>query len=169
MPLSMLTSPVGLPGGTKSSISMSSRSPALMEWRRPSSTYSIATVSMPSISPTSGATAAIGPPSAPPNTPPTASACSFEAAASMNMPSFQLPSVMSGGVSANTATLRPLTSTPLTSPSSMWNASTTVQRSSSAGIDIPDVVHGHTMLHGQFSKYVPLMLQAMTCLLRYLG
>jgi hypothetical protein len=47
----------------------------------------------------------------------------------MNIPSFQLPSAMSGGESAITATLRPLTSTPLTSPSSMWNARTTVQRS----------------------------------------
>src|SRR2546426_7009434 len=36
-------------------------------------------------------------PSAPLNTPPTACACSSDAAASMNIPSFQLPSVMRGG------------------------------------------------------------------------
>jgi len=70
----------------------------------------------------------------------------------MTTPTRQLPSAMTGGVSATTMTVRSLTSTPSTSPRSTWNASTTLQRSWSAGMVSPDVVHGHTMSHEQFSK-----------------
>jgi hypothetical protein len=49
-------------------------------------------------------------------------------------------------------TVKPLTSTLSTSPESMWKISTSRQRSVSAGMVSPDVVHGHTMSQGQFSK-----------------
>ena len=51
---------------------------------------------------------------APLNTPPSFSACSSEAASSMNTPRRQLPSVMTFGVSAIAATVSPLTSVPST-------------------------------------------------------
>src|SRR6266498_4210987 len=103
---------------------------------------------------------AIGPTSCPAKTAPSLSACCWEATASMNSPTRQLPSAMSGGVSARTATVRLLTSTPSTAPASMWKASTTRHRSESAGIVSPEVVHGHTMSQEQFSKYVPSSRQA---------
>ena len=52
--------------------------------------------------------------------------CSSLVRLSRNSPTRQLPSVIWAGVSANTATVTSLTST---SPSSMWNASSTRQRS----------------------------------------
>ena len=73
----------------------------------------------------------------------------------MITPRRQLPSAMTCGVSATTTTVLPLTSNPSTSPLSTWKASTTLQRSWSAGMVSPDVVHGHTMSQEQFSKYVP--------------
>ncbi len=73
--------------------------------------------STPRFSATSGPRASIGPPSAPENTAPSFSACSSEAAASMNTPRRQLPSLITFGVSATAATVRPLTSVPSTSPS----------------------------------------------------
>src|SRR4029450_7753092 len=56
------------PNGTMSSISKSIASPIRTLWRKPSSTTSIGARSTPSISPTSGARRAIGPPPWPPNT-----------------------------------------------------------------------------------------------------
>jgi hypothetical protein len=83
----------------------------------------------PSISPNSGASIAMGPPSCPAKTAPSFSACSWEAAASMNTPTRQLPSAITGGVSARTATVRLLTSTSSTVPESTWKTSTTRHRS----------------------------------------
>ena len=73
--------------------------------------------STPSISPTSGASPAIGPPICPPKTPVSFCICSSVACSSTNMPRRQLPSVMTLGVSAMATTLRPLTSVPSISPS----------------------------------------------------
>ena len=69
------------------------------------------------VPPTDASRACIRPPSAPENTPPSFSACSLNAAASMNTPRLQLPSVITLGVSATAATVRPLTSVPSISPS----------------------------------------------------
>src|SRR6059058_4817054 len=66
---------------------------------------SIAARSTPSISPTSGASPAIGPPSWPVNTFTSLSACSSVAFLSTNTPSRQFPSVMTFGVSAIAAIL----------------------------------------------------------------
>ena len=73
---------------------------------------SIAARSTPSISPTSGASAAIGPPSWPPKTWTSLSSCSSVARSSTNTPSRQFPSVMTFGVSAMAATLSPPMSVP---------------------------------------------------------
>ena len=80
------------------------------------------------------------------------SACSGEAAASITRPPASCPQLISGGVSATTTTVLSLTSTPSTSPWSTWKASTTRQRSWSAGMVSPEVVQGHTMSQEQFSK-----------------
>jgi hypothetical protein len=85
--------------------------------------------STPTTSPTSGATPAIGPPSWPLNTFPSLSACSSDACSSMNIPSRQLPSVMTFGVSMITTTFRPETSVPSISPSRMSKASVARQKS----------------------------------------
>ena len=66
----------------------------------PSSTTSNGARSTPSISPTSGANPAIGPPFCPPKTAVSFSICSSSACSSTNMPRRQLPSVMTLGVSA---------------------------------------------------------------------
>lgn len=78
---------------------------------------------MPAISPIKAARPSIGPPSWPPKTAPSASARSAEAAASIRTPTFQPPPLIRAGVSATTQTVRPPTSTPLTSPVSTWKAS----------------------------------------------
>jgi hypothetical protein len=83
----------------------------------------------PSISLISGASMAIGPPSWPAKTAPSFSACSWDAAESRKTPTRQLPSAISGGVSARTATVRSLTSTSSTVPESTWKTNTTRQRS----------------------------------------
>ena len=70
----------------------------------------------------------------------------------MKSPTRQLPEFISAGVSATMPTERPLTSTPSTSPESMWNTRKTSQRSLSAGAVRPEVVHGQTMSQLQFSK-----------------
>ena len=129
MPVSFSTGPSGVWGGTKSSTVMSTSSPILTRWRRPSSTYSIGALWTPSISVISGASMAMGPPSCPAKTAPSFSACSWDAAASMNTPTRQFPSAISGGVSASTATVRSLTSTSSTLPASTWKTSTTRHRS----------------------------------------
>jgi hypothetical protein len=101
-----------MPNGTMSSISKSTASPMRTEWRSPSSTTSMAARSAPSISPTRGVRAAIGPPSCPLNTLSNLSNWSSSAWASMNTPSRQFPSVMTFGVSAIAATLSPPISVP---------------------------------------------------------
>ena len=75
----------------------------------------------------SGANPSIGPPFCPPNTAVSFSTCSSVAPSSTNMPRRQLPSVMTFGVSAITATLRPLTSVPSISPSLTSKTSVTRQ------------------------------------------
>ena len=140
-------------GAMKSSISMSIRSPARTEWRRPSSTYSMGAVSTPSISPISGTRAAIEPPDPPLKTAPRPAACSGDAAASITIPTRRPPSAITGGASAITITDLSLTSTPSTSPRSTWNTSTKRQRSASAAFVRPHVVQGQTMSQGQFSKH----------------
>jgi hypothetical protein len=110
-----------------SSISKSIASPTRTVWCTPSSTISIGARSTPSISPTSGASPAIGPPIWPPNTPTSLFICSSEARSSTNTPSFQFPSVITLGVSAIATTLSPDTSVPSISPSLIENASTTRQ------------------------------------------
>jgi hypothetical protein len=65
----------------------------------------------------SGANPSIGPPFCPPKTAVSFSNCSSDARSSMNRPRRQLPSVMTFGVSAIAATLRPLTSVPSITPS----------------------------------------------------
>ena len=84
-------------------------------------------------------------------TPPSFSACSSDASASMNMPRRQLPSLMTLGVSATAATVRPPTSTPSTSPASMRKTRVTRQRSCVAP-SANDAVHGQTTLQEQVSK-----------------
>ena len=90
---------------------------------------SIGARSTPRISLTNGVSAPIGPPSWPPKTWTSLSACSSVASSSMNTPSRQLPSVMTFGVSAITATVRPPMAVPSTSPAcgprsqSTWRAS----------------------------------------------
>src|SRR5262249_855265 len=146
------------PNGPRSSLSNSTASPSRTECLSPSSLPSIGARSTPSGSPTSGSRASIGPPSCPENTAPSLSACSSDAAASMNTPSRQLPSVMTFGVSATAATVRPLTSVPSTSPFLTWNTRTTLQRSYVAP-NGNDAVHGHTTVHEQVSKYDPSSFQ----------
>ena len=90
---------------------------------------SIGTRSTPSTSPTSGASPAIGPPSWPPKTWTSLSACSSLARSSTNIPSRQFPSVMTLGVSMIATTLRPPTSVPSISPSRMSKASVARQKS----------------------------------------
>jgi hypothetical protein len=106
----------------------------------------------------SGASAAIGPPSCPPNTCTSLSACSSLAWSSTNTPSFQLPSVITFGVSAIAATLRPATSVPSISPSRMSKTSVTRQKSYVAPWS-SDRLHGHISSHEQVSTYSPVMLQ----------
>ena len=69
----------------------------------------------------------IGPPFCPAKTPLSFSSCSSVARSSTNMPRRQLPSVMSFGVSATTATATPLTLVPSISPSAMLKTSVTRQ------------------------------------------
>ena len=83
------------------------RVPTRTPWRRPSSVSSIGARSTPSTSPTSGARPAIGPPSCPPKTFASLSACSSLARSSMNIPSRQLPSVITFGVSMITTAFSP--------------------------------------------------------------
>src|SRR5712691_9783784 len=78
----------------------------------------------------------------------------------MNTPSRQLPSVMTFGVSAIAATLRPLMSVPSTSPLVMLKTRVTRQRSYVAPC-ASDALHGHMNSHEQVSKYVPSRFQAM--------
>jgi len=101
----------------------------------------------------------IGPPSAPENTPPSFSACSSEAAPSMNTPSRQLPSVITFGVSATAATVRPLTRS-LDLALFTLNTSTTLQRSRVAP-SASDAVQGQTTSQEQVSKYDPSNFQDM--------
>src|SRR6185295_18257963 len=90
MPENRTGSPVSTPNGTMSSISKSIASPTITPWRSPSSVSSIRARSTPTTSPTSGTRPAMGPPSCPPKTLPSLSACSSLARSSMNMPSRQL-------------------------------------------------------------------------------
>ena len=83
----------------------------------------------PRISPTSGASAPIGPPSCPLKTLASLSNCSSDALSSMNTPRRQLPSVMTFGVSAIIATVRPLMSVPSTSPLRTLKTNVTRQKS----------------------------------------
>src|SRR6188472_2650688 len=78
----------------------------------------------------------------------------------MNTPTRQLPSLITFGVSATAATVRPLTSVPSTSPSLTLNTSTTLQRSFVAPSD-SDAVQGQTTSHEQVSKYEPAIFQGM--------
>ena len=71
----------------------------------------------------------MGPPSCPPKTWTSLSNCSSLAWSSTNIPSRQLPSVMTFGVSMIVTTLRPRTSVPSTSPSRMSKASVARQKS----------------------------------------
>ncbi len=100
-----------------------------MLWVPSSWESSIGIFAMPRFSPTSGPSASIGPPSWPPNTAPSFSACSSVAFSSIRTPSRQFPSLITCGVSATAATVRPLTSTPSISPDSIWKTSTALQRS----------------------------------------
>ena len=102
----------------------------------------------------SGPRASIGPPSAPENTPPSFSACSSEASASMTTPRRQFPSLITFGVSATAATVSPLTSVPSTSPLLTLKTRTTLQRSLVAPSE-SDAVHGQMTSHEQVSKYEP--------------
>ena len=102
MPVIRAGSPVSTPNGTTSSTSNPIASPIRTLWRSPSSRTSIGARWTPRFSPISGPSAAIGPPSAPLNTACSFSACSSDALASMIVPSRQLPSVMTLGVSAMT-------------------------------------------------------------------
>ena len=65
---------------------------------------------------------------------------------------------MNRGVSAQAARVRPPTSTPSTSPESMWKTRTTVQRSLVAP-RANDAVQGQTRSQVQFSKYRPAIFQ----------
>src|ERR1039458_406360 len=78
----------------------------------------------------------------------------------MNTPTRQLPSLITFGVSATAATVKPPTSTPSTSPSVTWNTSTTLQRSSVAP-SANDAVQAHTTSHEHVSKYDPASLHDM--------
>ena len=69
----------------------------------------------------------------------------------MNTPRRQLPSVITFGVSATAATVRPLTSVPSTSPSLTLKTSTTLQQSCVAP-SASDAVHGQTTSHEHVSK-----------------
>ena len=75
----------------------------------------------------SGPSASIGPPSCPPKTAVSFSACSSEAPSSRNTPRRQFPSVMTFGVSAIAATVSPETSAPSTAPLVILKTSTTRQ------------------------------------------
>src|SRR5689334_13210290 len=160
MPVSRAGCPDSTPNGTTSSISKSIASPIFTECLRPFSRTSIGARSTPRGSPIRGLRAAIGPPSCPENTAPSFSACSSDAAASMKTPSRQLPSVITLGVSATAATVRPLTSVPSTSPRFTLNTRTTLQRSYVAP-NANDAVHGQTTVHEQVSKYDPSSFQDM--------
>jgi hypothetical protein len=70
----------------------------------------------------------------------------------MNSPTRQFPSIIIGGVSANTPTHTPATSTPSICPLSTWNASRTRHRSKSAGAAKSAAVQGQVTLQLQFSK-----------------
>jgi hypothetical protein len=129
IPVRRAGSPDSTPNETTSSISKSIPSPILTLWRSPSSRTSIGARSTPRFSEMSGPSAAIGPPSCPLNTAPSCCACVSSAAASMNTPSRQFPSVMTFGVSAIAATLSPPTSVPSTSPRMTLKTSVTRQRS----------------------------------------
>src|ERR1017187_6648825 len=76
----------------------------------------------------------------------------------MNTPTRQLPSLITFGVSATAATVKPPTSTPSTSPSVTWNTSTTLQRSSVAP-SANDAVQGQITSHEHVSKYDPASFQ----------
>jgi hypothetical protein len=71
----------------------------------------------------------MGAPRGPPNTATSFSNCSSEAPSSTNTPIRQPPSVITFGVSAMAATVRPETSVPSTSPSLMSNTRVTRQKS----------------------------------------
>ena len=85
--------------------------------------------STPNTSPTSGASAAIGPPSCPLKTLANLSNWSSLARSSMNKPRRQFPSVITLGASAMAATRNPPIAVPSTSPSRMLKANTTRQKS----------------------------------------
>lgn len=69
----------------------------------------------------------------------------------MNTPRRQPPSLITFGVSATAATVRPLTSIPSTSPSLTLNTKVTLQRSWVAP-SASDAVHGQITSHEQVSK-----------------
>ena len=71
-----------------------------------------------------------------------------------------MPSLITLGVSATAATVKPLTSVPSTSPSLTLNTSTTLHRSFVAPSD-SDAVHGQTTSQEQDSKYEPEIFQDM--------
>ena len=104
------------------------------------------------------ARAAIGPPSAPEKTAASFAACSSEAAASMKTPRRQSPSLITFGVSAMAATVRPLMSVPSTSPLWTLNTSVTLQRSFVAP-NASDAVQGQITSHEHVSKYEPSSFQ----------
>jgi len=72
----------------------------------------------------------------------------------------QFPSLMTGGVSPRIPKLSPATSTPSTSPVSMWKARRKLQRSLVAFAVSPDQVQGQIASQEQDSKYVPARFQA---------
>ena len=120
------------------------------------------TRSTPRTSPISGESPAIGPPTWPEKTLPSASAWPSSAEASTYSATCQPPSAITRGPAMKTATLRSETSTSSTLPLSTWNAKVTWQRSWSAGAVRPEVVQGHTTSQLQLSRYVPFRFQGMT-------
>jgi hypothetical protein len=129
IPANLTGSPVSTPNGTMSWIWKSITSSTRTLCSRPSSSMSITARCTPSISPISGASPAIGPPSCPPKTWTSLSNCSSDASSSTNTPTRQLPSVITFGVSAMSTTFRPAMSAPSTEPSWTLKARVTRQKS----------------------------------------
>ena len=88
--------------------------------------------------------------------------CSGLAPSSTKAPTRHPPSIIIAGVSNMTTKVRPLTSTPSTSPESTWNASAARQKSFVARRARFDQVHGQIASQEQFSKKVPSILHAMS-------
>ena len=152
-PVSRTGSPVSMPNGTMSSTSKSIASPIRTTVLSPSSMTCIGARSTPSISPMSGAR--------PPSGLPSGAEDRREllhlivgCAIVENTPTRQFPSVITFGVSATAASVRPLTSVPSMSPLSRWKTSVTLHRSSVAP-SASDAVHGQTTSHEQVYEIGP--------------